>query len=213
MMTSWTRQTGFPMVSVEEMKQLTSTKRQFKLTQRRHLDNGSEDELNTLWSIPISVISSSSPKAPLVHIVMKEKSETIEVEGVEESDWVHLNPDFIGMYLVKYPKENIELLKEAVKQSTNGLVLSAESRSCILFEMLRLAISGQSSIVELLDMITVYKGDNHYLVWNIIVTVFAALGAVFHGSGCDDEKVKKYKLSVLEQIATQFGFEEGKEYV
>ena len=82
MMQSWTRKTGFPVVTIEEMVQLSPTKRQFKLTQKRHLDAGSEDELKTLWNIPISVITKSSPDKKVATFVMKEKMEIVEVEGV-----------------------------------------------------------------------------------------------------------------------------------
>ena len=82
MMQSWTRKTGFPVVTIEEMVQLSPAKRQFKLTQKRHLDAGNEDDLKTLWNIPISVITKSSPDKKVATFVMKEKMEIVEVEGV-----------------------------------------------------------------------------------------------------------------------------------
>ena len=206
-MASWTRQTGFPVVIIEEMTQLTPNKRQLKLSQKRHLDDGTEDELNTIWSIPISIISQSSPKEPVSQFVMRSKTHVIEIEGVCESDWVHLNPDFVGMYLVSYSKNNMKLLSNAINQSPNGEILTAESRSALLYEKLRLAISGQSTIVELLELVKCYVDDHHFLIWNIVIEVFSCLNPIFYGSGCDSSKVDKFKMEVFEKIASKIGVE------
>ena len=79
-MTCWSRQTGFPLVTVEENKQVSATKRQLVLSQKRHLDDGGEDEEKTLWNIPISIISKSSPQKILSSFVMKQRRETAEVK-------------------------------------------------------------------------------------------------------------------------------------
>ena len=131
-----------------------------------------------------------------------------------ESDWFHFNPGFVGMYLIKYPKENINLLKDAIVQSPNGEILSAESRACVLFEMLRLATSGEIPVTDLLEFLCVFKQDSHYLIWHCVIAVFKSLSGFFYGSGCDQEKLKKFKLGILENIITKCGFEEmTKKYV
>ena len=208
-MGSWTRQTGFPAVSIDGMTQITPTKCQFKLTQKRHLDDGTEDEANTLWSIPISVIAKSSSTKPLTSFVMKDKTQIVEVEGISEGDWFHFNPDFVGLYVVNYPTANINLLKEAVKQSPTGEILSAESRSSVLFDKFRLAVSGQSTAVELFEFLRCFVDDRHYLIWDTVARIFYSFKAVLYGAGCNMGKLYNFKMEIFGKINTQIGFVPG----
>lgn len=88
MMSSWTQQMGYPLITVLEQK-IEGNKRILKLKQNRFIADGGEDPLNTIWQIPIQVITASSSN--IQKFLMSEKEQEFVVENVYEVDWIKVN--------------------------------------------------------------------------------------------------------------------------
>jgi aminopeptidase N len=104
MMTSWTRQTGYPVLVVTQ-----ADKRKLKITQNRYLSNGIDFNDETIWHIPIAYVTNHGRSEA---ILMTQKSIEIEVDDFE---WIKFNPQQTGFYRVSYPAEYYASVTHAVK--------------------------------------------------------------------------------------------------
>lgn len=86
MMSSWTKQMGYPLVSVEQ--KIDGNKRILKLKQSRFLADGGKDESNPVWQIPISIITASNPSKPKYKFLLKNAEEEIVLENVQPNEWI-----------------------------------------------------------------------------------------------------------------------------
>ena len=86
-MSSWTKQVGFPIVTVQE-KMLDGDKRELLLKQRRFLIDGSIDENRPIWQIPMSVTIRSDSSKPATKFLLTKEEDKFIVQGVKPSEWI-----------------------------------------------------------------------------------------------------------------------------
>lgn len=101
-MASWTKQKGFPLISVDQKQD--GTNRILTLSQSKFNGNGkvSEAEKDSTWMIPVTVITASSPNTAVLAPVLSNRTAEVVVPNVPTSDWVKLNQDSVGVYRVQY---------------------------------------------------------------------------------------------------------------
>jgi puromycin-sensitive aminopeptidase len=197
-MGTWTKQMGYPVLTVEQ--EVQGTDRVFTVSQRRFLLDGSSDEENQLWSVPVSITTASSPDKPVHRFVLDKPSQKITVSDVSEKDWVNFNPGFVGMYHVVYPKDLLSALL------TNISELSVESKMSLLFDSEQLAKSGSQSTVELLKLINSMKDESNYTVWcSMLIAVKDVQPLAFSAGALD--KLKQFTIALCETKAQQIGWE------
>ena len=109
LMGSWTKQMGFPLVTVEE-RQLDGNRRELRVQQRRFLADGGKDEAASLWQVPIPVTVSSDPSKPKAKFLLDKAEDKFILEGVGPNEWVKVR--------------NMEM--------TNHKIFAAEFRLCLL---------------------------------------------------------------------------------
>ncbi|VDK25238.1 unnamed protein product, partial [Anisakis simplex] len=81
LMSSWTKQMGFPLVSVQQT--VDGNKRVLKLTQKRFIADGTADENNSVWQVPITASTSADPSVIKHRMLMKEREQEFVIEGVK----------------------------------------------------------------------------------------------------------------------------------
>ena len=59
-MLSWTKQTGFPVVTAKKQGN------ELVISQQRFLSNGKKDSGNTLWAIPVTIVTSTGQTLSVV---------------------------------------------------------------------------------------------------------------------------------------------------
>lgn len=95
MMTSWTRQMGFPLITVEE-KTLEGAQRALILSQQRFLADGgaevADGEQPPLWQVPIGVTISDSPAVTTHRFMLDQRNDSLILEGVPPGHWVKVCP-------------------------------------------------------------------------------------------------------------------------
>ena len=105
-MDTWTNQTGFPVISVEQIQDDNGNTVALTLTQRRFLSHGVPDS-DQFWVVPITVCSMNDPNKILAKVMMEKhgNAQTFKLP-VPEPGFVRLNPGAIGLYHIKY-EENV----------------------------------------------------------------------------------------------------------
>uniref|UniRef100_A0AAX7THB6 Aminopeptidase n=1 Tax=Astatotilapia calliptera TaxID=8154 RepID=A0AAX7THB6_ASTCA len=119
MMTSWTSQKGFPLVTVNLMgNQVTLAQEHFLLTS----DNTTHT--SSLWHIPVTQV-----------FTLKNKSDTFKLS--ENVTWLKLNYKNTGFYIVDYGKDGWSALAQAL--FSNVGVLTHEDRASLIHNIFALS--------------------------------------------------------------------------
>jgi puromycin-sensitive aminopeptidase len=91
MMSTWTRQIGFPLVRVEE-RTLQGAQRALFLSQERFVADGGAEfapgERPPLWQVPIGVTVSDSPSLTAYKFMLDQRNDSFVLEGVQPGHWV-----------------------------------------------------------------------------------------------------------------------------
>ena len=91
-MSSWTKQMGYPLVSVERTKNADG-KCVLQLTQKRFITDGGGDELGSIWQVPIGIISEAhtNSDSPQFKKLLIKKEDRFELDGVKDGEWVKVS--------------------------------------------------------------------------------------------------------------------------
>jgi len=159
-MSSWTKQTGFPMISVTSHQD--GANRVLKLRQKRFLADGSECD-SSHWMVPISFSTSQGgPEQRIKEILMDTQDMQVVLDNVPENAWVKLNPGTIGYYRVQYSKEMLDKLEPAI---TSG-ALPPLDRLGIFDDLSAMVQAGHTSTVQVLRMLHAFTKETDYTVWS-----------------------------------------------
>lgn len=205
-MSSWTQQKGYPVVSVS-VKEVNSSVQKISLHQEKFNQNGSlsEDDKKTLWSVPLSIVSQSSSgkKIPLSTTLFDTRDLTLSLE-VPSSDWFKLNPSVVDIYRTNYSPE---LYAKLAKGITSKQIAPLD-RLSILDDLYALTLAGQQSSVELFKFVAAYKEENDYTVWFSLYDVISKYNQLLAGAPIY-EKYRKWAIEFINSfIAPYIGWEE-----
>lgn len=145
-------------------EELQGTTRSIKIQQQRFIADGSADEENLQWKIPITVFTKSDPTKIVHSVLMNQPEITITLNDIPENDWLKLNFNSIGLYRVKYQSETLKRLNEAIADKS----LSPQDRLMIQNDVAALCSAGHQSFVEYLKLALSYKEEDNFTVWKSI---------------------------------------------
>ncbi|KAL5559483.1 hypothetical protein UlMin_035694 [Ulmus minor] len=228
LMSSWTKQKGYPVVTVKVKDQ------KLEFEQSQFLSSGPRGDRQ--WIVPITLCFGSYDICK--NFLLQTKSDTLDINeilGKENSqsafsNWIKLNVDQTGFFRVKYDEELAARLKNAIEKKQ----LSATDRFGILDNSFALCIAQQQSLNSLLTLMTAYKEELDYTVlsnlitvWSLILFMFKfnySLGSDF-GSECFSQMsnkiariaadavprikvfIMKFFISLLQNSAEKLGWE------
>uniref|UniRef100_A0A672I5Q7 Aminopeptidase n=1 Tax=Salarias fasciatus TaxID=181472 RepID=A0A672I5Q7_SALFA len=127
MMSSWTSQKGFPLVTVSVQEDQVGCMSTHTLT-HTHTDHRSINSQTggcppafSLWNIPVTYVNDSCSVAPECRQVfhLKSKSDTLKLPG--KVKWLKLNYQNTGFYIVHYGDEGWAALTDALSKNVNAL--------------------------------------------------------------------------------------------
>lgn len=109
-MSTWTKQKGFPVISVTQRQDGNS--RVLVLKQEKFCADGKlpKEETNTTWMVPITISSSASPAKVIKEVLLTEKLMEVTVDNVRADQWIKLNVGTVGVYRVQYETEMLNQL-------------------------------------------------------------------------------------------------------
>lgn len=186
----WTKNIGYPVVSVEE----NGLKLTF--TQHRFLATGDvkPEEDKVIYPVFLAFKTSAGIDDS---VVLNGRTTTLDLEV--KDDFFKVNGDQSGIYLTAYSEERWAKLGKAAVDGK----LSVEDRIGLVSDATSLATSGYISTVSLLNLIRSWENEENYVVWTSALTTIGNLKTLFNFA---DESVKK-SLSkfALELIAKKLG--------
>lgn len=198
-MTTWTEQMGFPVISVKSRQE--GSDRILTLSQTKFVAVGGSEVNGSLWQIPLSIAQEG--KDTYTNIIMDQQTMDITIQDVKPDSWIKLNPGFVGFYRVLYSKEDLERLFTAVK----SMCLSPLDRLNILNDMFSLISAGKASTVDGLRLLQAYKDEDSYIVWNGINNAVNSLSALLS----DEEyycNYQRFVLDIFSNIKTKICWDE-----
>ena len=163
MMPTWTCQMGYPLITVS-ISSVSDTSVVINLKQEKFCIDGkmSDSESNMLWSIPISLVTSSKPGEAKQFDLFSDRSMNITLDSFSlKNGWFKLNPSLYGFYRVNYPVDMWKALGQAVKNKT----LEPLDRLQLIDDILALNLAGIVSVAEVLKMLQNYDDEDDYVAW------------------------------------------------
>lgn len=195
MMNSWTKQAGFPVVTLTKNKKSEFILRQNKFFSSRITKE--ENKSNKIWQIPVLYKTENKCKKILLSnksIILKEKS--IDKLNVDESAFMK----------VCYDKETLNSIKKDIEENH----ISVIDRLGVIRDVFALAESGSIPTDEALDFSLSYKNETDYMVWTELVYGINKIYNIVYKEKSVD-KFKEYALSLFSKKAEEIGFEKKEE--
>jgi puromycin-sensitive aminopeptidase len=181
-MSTWTKQMGFPIVKAEQ--KIDGEKRILKLSQNRFLADGGKDETNPSWLVPITVTSQSSPDEPIFRGIMNSAEQEFTIGNVKAGDWIKVNSGTAGFYRVQYSEDMLKALLPAVE----SLALPVLDRFGIANDLFALVKSGKATADQFLALVAASSNESEYVVWGALDGGVGSLLNVF--SRHEDTSIK-----------------------
>lgn len=205
LMNSWTRQKGYPVVSVK----VKDKKLEFE--QSQFLSSGSSGDGE--WFVPVTLCCGSYNSR--MSFLLQTKSETVDTEeflgvrleadkNIAHCSWIKVNVDQTGFYRVKYD----EVLADRLRYAIHRKQLSETDRFGILDDSFALCMARQQSLTSLLTLMSAYKEELDYTVLSNLITISYKIARVLADANpelLDD--VKQFFISLFQYSAGRLGWD------
>jgi puromycin-sensitive aminopeptidase len=191
-MNSWTKQAGFPLVSISQKQGLLELRQERFFSSRITKKNNKN---NTLWKIPVIYKADDKDRKVLFD------KKVLKISGKQIQK---LNKDEASFIKVNYDTETLKYLSEEIKDNHMGVV----DRLGIIRDIFALAESGYMKTDKALEFVLSYKNETDYMVWSEIAYGFSKINNLIS----DEEirnKYKKYALSFFSPLAKEVGFDKN----
>ncbi|KAE9586886.1 hypothetical protein Lal_00004969 [Lupinus albus] len=201
-MTTWTKQQGYPVVSVK------ATNQKLEFNQSRFLSSGAQGEGQ--WIVPISLSFGSYDVRK--NFLLQTKSETLDVKeflgtSIEDkgvNSWIKLNVDQTGFYRVKYD----ELLATKLRYAVEKQLLTATDRFGILDDLYALCVARQESLTSLINLMGAYRDEADYVVLSNLITISYKIESISADAVPDLlEPLKQFFISLFQYTAERLGWD------
>eukprot|EP00298_Acanthocystis_sp_HF-20_P016068 c21365_g1_i1.p1 GENE.c21365_g1_i1~~c21365_g1_i1.p1 ORF type:complete len:865 (+),score=378.69 c21365_g1_i1:31-2595(+) len=195
LMDGWTQQMGFPVVKVAK------DGNKILVSQTRYLKSGEDTTDNSRWKIPVrTVTNTTGVENPIVEVLSKSSDHlSVPLENVE---WLKVNINQTGFYRVQYSEELLEVVAKSNPFTT------ASDRCGLIGDSFALASAGYISTKTPLVLLSSYKQEDTYIVWNEIISNLRQLRSVWTNEEKSvQDKLKKFCIDLVVPIATKLGWE------
>ncbi|KAG6674294.1 hypothetical protein I3842_15G034900 [Carya illinoinensis] len=203
LMNSWTKQKGYPVVSVKfEDQNLVFEQSQF-------LSSGSHGDGQ--WIVPITFCCGSYDVRK--NFLLQKKSETLDIKEFlsdkrdAASAWIKINVDQTGFYRVKYDEDLAAKLRYAIENK----YLSPTDRFGILDDSFALCMARQQTLSSLLTLMGVYRGEPDYTVLSNLINISYKVATIAADAAPELlDYVKQFFISLFQSSAEMLGWEPKK---
>ncbi|KAG0676788.1 Aminopeptidase 2 mitochondrial [Pichia californica] len=179
----WTTKVGYPLVTVKE------SKTDVTVTQHRYLTTGDvkpEDD-STIYPIFLGL---KTDKGLDESIIFEERSQALPVTSDE---FFKVNGNSNGVFRVSYEDNRWESLGKSSSK------LSVEDRIGLVADAGALSVSGFSKTSNLLSLVSGWKEESSFFVWDEIITRIGALKAAWI---FEDEEIKNALKALTGDLVT-----------
>merc|ERR1712038_1154172 len=176
------------------------------LTQEKFdADGGSSEESKLYhWNVPIKIKTS---KGNVQEFLLEDKSMTVTIDGLDESTWYKINPEFVGYYRVAYDDadpNNMEMLKAAIQSQG----LSEVDRLGLLDDLFALVQAGKAKAVDALKLMDAFKEkEESYVCWSAIVNCLVKLRLILSDCNYYESHFQPFTVDLMSNITSKIGWE------
>ena len=192
----WTKNVGFPVVTVTEDEKAGS----IHVKQNRFLRTADvkPEEDKALFPVFLELRTKEGVNRDLT-LTSRESD-----FKVKDLDFFKLNADHSGIYRTSYSPERLQKLGVAAKQG----LLTVEDRAGMIADAGALAASGYQKTSGILSLLESFKTESEFVVWSEIT---ARIGTLRSAWTFEDEAVraalKKFQLDLVKDKAHELGWE------
>lgn len=166
MMSSWTRQAGYPLVTVE--RNYNQGTDQVTLTQERYFyPTIPIDPDNTTYWIPYNYATPSNPgfnnSIATGWIPQQQTAVTITVDSLEANDYFLLDTYAGGYYRVVYDARNYRLVSNAMIEDPDQFHVM--SKASLLENAREFFSSQQLTMTTVMDVFRILENEVNYIAW------------------------------------------------
>ncbi|BET03125.1 Aminopeptidase [Nesidiocoris tenuis] len=199
-MSSWTKQMGFPVIRVTASEQ-DGDSRILTVTQEKFVADNSESD-NWLWMVPLTFSVKGREEEVCHSEVLETRTAKIRIPNVPEGAWVKLNPGTNGVYRVQYPQNLLDQLIPAIEDKS----LPPLDRLGIVDDLFALVKAGQASSAQVLKVLAAMRNEDNYTVWNIIGNCMSKLRSLISNTDYSDE-FNKFGRYLFKPIGQKLGWD------
>jgi aminopeptidase 2 len=193
----WTKNVGFPIITVTE----DAKANEIKLQQNRFLrtsDVKSEED-KTLYPVAIGL---RTKKGIDEDTLLNERNMSIKLDDL---GFYKINADHSGLFRTLYPQERLFKLGKAAGEG----LLSVQDRAGMIADAGALAASGHQSTSGLLSLLQGFNRESEYVVWQEITT---RLGSVRGAWMFEDQSIKDALQTFQKDLVSSRAHEIGWEF-
>ncbi|KAL5559486.1 hypothetical protein UlMin_035697 [Ulmus minor] len=203
LMNSWTKQQGYPVVSVKNKDQ------KLEFEQAQFLSSGCSHG-DRQWIIPITLCYGSYNICK--SFLLQTKSDTIDINDFPDnkdsqtatSNWIKLNVDQTGVYRVKYDEDLAARLRDAIKKK----YLTTSDRFGILDDSFAFCMTREESLTSLLTLMKAYSEELDYGVLSNLITISHQIARLaFDAMPNLRDSIKKFLIGILQNCSERLGWE------
>ncbi|KAK9081553.1 hypothetical protein Syun_030877 [Stephania yunnanensis] len=208
LMNSWTKQKGYPLVSV------TMKDHKLELEQSQFLSSGAEGDGE--WIVPLTSFCGSYDTRK--NFLLQKKKADLDITdilgtsgttgsflgNVNQRKWIKLNVNQTGFYRVKYDDELSSRLRYAIE----GNFLSAADRFGILDDSFALCMACKLSLCSLLSLLSAYREEVEYTVLSRLISVSSKITKIVADAVPELlGYVKQFFINIFQHPAEKLGWE------
>ncbi|GMR32147.1 hypothetical protein PMAYCL1PPCAC_02342 [Pristionchus mayeri] len=199
MMSGWTQQMGFPLITVKEVKREGGS-RVLSLQQTRFIVDGSKDEKNSKWMVPITtLVGPSAKRGEKTILTEKEGTMTVSVEGDE---YLKLNANTGGFFRVEYDAGMFESIVKAFH------TLPPLDRFGFASDCFALMVAGRYSAAQFLSLVQSCSTELEYAVWAALDDgLHDVLGVLAHSDAALRKRMDAFVVKALVPVMEKLGWE------
>lgn len=203
MMSTWTKQMGFPLVTVSQ--KVDGTKRTLKFSQTRFLADGGKDDVNSLWRVPFTISSASSPDEAIFRGLLTEPEQEFTIDNVKADDWIKVNSGTAGFFRVQYSEDMLKALLPAIEKKA----LPVLDRFGIANDLYALVESGKAPASQFLQLVGASSNEDEYVVWSALDSGISHLSNVLnrHSDSSLKKRLDAFVIKVYEPVFNRLGWE------
>ncbi|KAJ7390104.1 hypothetical protein OS493_027136 [Desmophyllum pertusum] len=198
-METWTKQMGFPVLSVTAEQKGDS--REVNIKQNKFFADG-VSQGSYHWQVPVSISSSANPCESVASTLLDKASCIVTVNGVKPNQWVKLNPGQVGFYRVQYSPAMLELLLPAINDNS----LPPRDRLGLQSDLFALCRAGLVAGPDVLKVVEAFGNETNYTVWNDLISNLGGVGAILQYSDCYPS-FQAFSIKLFEPIGNKLGWD------
>lgn len=201
-MSTWTKQMGFPVIKVTSSEQVGAFRR-LTLTQEKFSASEADSYPgdSSLWMVPLTFSTKSQPHEVVYSCVLDKKTGTCEIPASRD-DWVKINPGTVGVYRTWYPEELLDQLIPAIQEKA----LPPLDRLGIVDDLFALVQAGHCPTVQVLKVISAMQEEDNYTVWISIGNCLSKLRVIISHTE-HMETFNKFGRDLFKPVSNRLGWD------